>query len=481
MLAIALILAAAPDAGTPAEALKACVAKTVKSDAVCALRTPDAGLAWVESASVERDTLIQSARDFLNDQAKAWNRGDLEAFVASYADDATFITPGGVTHGRDQVLARYKSRYPDKAAMGTLTFEFIEVRPTVGTISAAMKWGLTFANKKKAPVGRAHPRRAAAARQLVDGRSGRVDVSELHVTTPVRFKAADGLELGGVLFQPASGPPQGLAVIAPAMAVLQRMYRAFAAHLADQGFATLTFDYRGIGDSAPKSLRGYQATASDWGALDLTGAIDFARSSVGPGPSTPASTPLRVNGGLPTFVIGHSIGGQLLGLCPRAPTLSAAVLVAAQTGYWKMWDGIGRAAMWLNWHVMPSVSRSVGFLPMHALRQGENVPLGVALEWAQWGRQPNYLLSSELARQQRGHETLKIPLRAYAISDDSYAPQRSVEGLLELYASAPRELKVVTPRDFGTQRIGHFGIFRREFREKFYDDVASWLRAKVAA
>jgi uncharacterized protein (TIGR02246 family) len=153
LLAIALILTAAPDAGTPAESLKACVAKTVKSDAVCALRTADAGLAWVETPALERDALSQSVRDFLNEQARAWNRGDIEAFVASYADDATFITPGGVTHGRDQVLARYKSRYPDKAAMGTLTFEVIEVRPTVGTVSAAMKWGLTFANKKKPPVG----------------------------------------------------------------------------------------------------------------------------------------------------------------------------------------------------------------------------------------------------------------------------------------------------------------------------------------
>ena len=54
-------------------------------------------------------------------QVAAWNRGDLEAFTAMYADDCTFVTPNGVTRGRTEVLERYRGRYPDRAAMGTLT------------------------------------------------------------------------------------------------------------------------------------------------------------------------------------------------------------------------------------------------------------------------------------------------------------------------------------------------------------------------
>lgn len=279
------------------------------------------------------------------------------------------------------------------------------------------------------------------------------------MSEPVRFSAADGASLGGALFLPEAAP-KAIAIVAPAMAVLQRMYRAFAGHLADQGIATLTFDYRGVGESAPPSLRGFHATATEWGTQDLTAAIDFARQRFGD---------------RPTFVVGHSIGGQLLGMCPRAPTLRAAVLVAAQSGYWKMWSGPARAGMWLNWHAMPLLSRAVGYLPMRAARQGENVPLGVALEWATWGRHPRYIASSALAH----HAELKIPLRAYIIEDDGYAPQRSVEELLTFYASAPKEVRVVTPADFGTRRIGHFGIFRREFRAQFYDDVARWLSEKA--
>jgi predicted alpha/beta hydrolase len=290
----------------------------------------------------------------------------------------------------------------------------------------------------------------------VDGGAGRVDVSE-----SVRFDAADRYALGGTLFAP-EGEASAICVVAPAMAVLQRMYRAFAGHLADHGIATLTFDYRGIGESAPGSLRGFEATATQWGTQDITGAIDFAR---------------RRFGDRPTFLVGHSIGGQLLGLCPRAPTLSGAVLVAAQSGYWKMWSGPARALMWTWWRAMPRLVRATGYLPMQALKQGENVPKGVALEWAQWGRHPRYLMSSPVAH----HDALTIPLLAYLIEDDRYAVPRSVEELLRFYASAPKELRRVSPGAFGTRQIGHFGIFRREFRAQFYDDVVQWILAKAGS
>lgn len=64
----------------------------------------------------------------LDRQVQAWNRGDLEAFVSVYAEDASFVSPSGLTLGRQAVLDRYRKRYPDKAAMGTLSLEVLETR-----------------------------------------------------------------------------------------------------------------------------------------------------------------------------------------------------------------------------------------------------------------------------------------------------------------------------------------------------------------
>jgi len=83
-------------------------------------------------------------------QSAAWNRGDLEAFVSAYAEDATFLSTSGVTHGKAAVLARYRKRYPDQKAMGTLTLTVMEARPlgvdvasgTVNALSVAAHWRL---------------------------------------------------------------------------------------------------------------------------------------------------------------------------------------------------------------------------------------------------------------------------------------------------------------------------------------------------
>jgi len=73
-----------------------------------------------------------AARDLLTLQTEAWNRGDLAAFCSVYDDDATFVSPSGLTRGRDQVLERYRSRYPDQAAMGRLSLEVLEMRTAEG-------------------------------------------------------------------------------------------------------------------------------------------------------------------------------------------------------------------------------------------------------------------------------------------------------------------------------------------------------------
>jgi uncharacterized protein (TIGR02246 family) len=86
----------------------------------------------------------------LTQQLGAWNRGDLEGFSSFYADDAVFLSPKGVTRGRAQVLARYKSRYTDQAAMGTLSFNFVDVRADETYASVGAEWKLSYPDKPAA-------------------------------------------------------------------------------------------------------------------------------------------------------------------------------------------------------------------------------------------------------------------------------------------------------------------------------------------
>lgn len=65
-------------------------------------------------------------------QVAAWNRGDVAGFCEAYAEDALFVSPSGLTRGRAEVEARYRRRYPDGKAMGTLAIEPLEVRELWG-------------------------------------------------------------------------------------------------------------------------------------------------------------------------------------------------------------------------------------------------------------------------------------------------------------------------------------------------------------
>lgn len=84
----------------------------------------------------------------LERQVAAWNRGDLEAFCAVYAEDAIFLSPSGVTRTRQAVLDRYLERYPDAASQGVLAIEPLEVRVLGSAVSVAGRWTIT---RKDAP------------------------------------------------------------------------------------------------------------------------------------------------------------------------------------------------------------------------------------------------------------------------------------------------------------------------------------------
>jgi uncharacterized protein (TIGR02246 family) len=70
-----------------------------------------------------------AVRALLEAQASAWNAGDIEGFMAGYwkSDATEFAGAGGLLRGRQAVLDRYRRTYPDRKAMGQLTFSDLEI------------------------------------------------------------------------------------------------------------------------------------------------------------------------------------------------------------------------------------------------------------------------------------------------------------------------------------------------------------------
>lgn len=278
------------------------------------------------------------------------------------------------------------------------------------------------------------------------------------IVEPVSLAADDGHRLGVTLVRAVSDRPTvGVIVVAGAMAVRANRYTKLARSFARSGYHVLTFDYRGVGDSLSGAVRSSRAKLHEWGELDLAAVLAHAEARF---PE------------LPLFFLGHSVGGQLFGLVPPGK-VRAAALFASQSGYWGHWSGMGRAAMVALWAAIPGLARTVGYLPMRALRQGDDVPAGVALEWASWGRDPRYILKWARERPKaQAFESYRGKLALFSFDDDVYAPQKAVAALADAYVAASKSHVHLSPRDLKKRTIGHFALLREAYEDSL------WARAK---
>ena len=288
-------------------------------------------------------------------------------------------------------------------------------------------------------------------------------------TDDITVPAADGYALGATLFLPR-GAKSHAVLINSATATPRKIYRGFAGYLARRGCAVLTYDYRGIGDSRqkavegynqPRSLVGFKASMSDWAALDVTAAVAWMRERYRH---------------LPLGYIGHSFGGQALGLLADNGEVSRALLIASQAGYWRLMASPERYRVYamLNFVGLP-LARLLGYMPGWA-GIGEDLPKGVFQQWVDWVMSPHYLFDSRLAALQN-FPKYRGALRAICLSDDPWATRPAVEMLYAGFSSITPEIIDVSPGEVGAAKIGHFGFFRPEHRDTLWRGAAEWIQA----
>ena len=283
----------------------------------------------------------------------------------------------------------------------------------------------------------------------------------------MKFPALDGYELGGVHF--ASGheiEPTIAVIIAGGGGIPARRYRHFAAFLASSGIPVLTFDYRGVGMSRPKRLRGFKASAEDWSELDCGGAIAWTRRQY---PSAELA------------VVAHSISSLIVGGAKNIGECSRMVFIAAHTGYFGDYSKHYRIPMAVLWHVvMPLLTRLFGYFPARKLGLGEDIPAGMAMQWAA-RRTPDFRPEATAPDPSRARAMLarfrdiKMPVFALSFSDDAFATEKGTRRLLAVYPGLTVQYECVKPAQMGLANIGHFGFFRRDAKTMLWPMVLSYL------
>lgn len=240
--------------------------------------------------------------------------------------------------------------------------------------------------------------------------------------------------------------------MAPGSGIPRRFYFDFCGYFADQGYTVLTWDWRGIGDSAPDSLKGFDADMMDWATLDQPAALDW----------------LYADCGLPITAVGHSFGGQVFGLYEYPQRFHQLILLAAGNAYWRMWSFPSRYFFRSSVAVLGAITRLAGYLPGKTLGLGTDLPRGVALQWFGWCSRPDY----------HGHwqraETIAAPALSFGFSDDSYAPVAQRKWLLNRYGGK-KTFVTTEPGSFNLRRIGHLDFFRSRHKDSLWPELQKYL------
>lgn len=241
-------------------------------------------------------------------------------------------------------------------------------------------------------------------------------------------------------------------LICPATGITKNFYHAFAEWLSKQGYSVLSFDFRGIGESLHGPLKNSKASINDWGIYDIPAAIE---------------TLLERTQAEKVIIVGHSAGGQLLGITSNYNKVAKVLAIAGSTGHVKGLKGKTKILAPVMFNVIFPVSSFLkGYGATQFIGMGENLPKNVAKQWAEFCSKPGYVMNA-IGKSifEDYHQEIQCPITSFWATDDEIATQANVKDLLRLYPNAPTKLIELNPQQHGYKQIGHMSMFKKSHQK----------------
>ncbi|WP_436897760.1 alpha/beta hydrolase family protein [Acinetobacter gyllenbergii] len=262
----------------------------------------------------------------------------------------------------------------------------------------------------------------------------------------------DGYQLAAQFYPAQEQSKPYPILICPATGITKNFYHAFADWLSQQGYDVLSFDFRGIGESLHGALKDSTACINDWGIYDIPAAIE---------------TLLDRTQAEKVMIVGHSAGGQLLGITSNYQKVAKVLAIAGSTGHVKGLKGKTKILAPVMFNVIfPVSSFFKGYGVTQFIGMGENLPKNVAKQWAEFCSKPGYVMNA-IGKTifEDYHQDIQCPITSFWASDDEIATQANVKDLLRLYPNAPTKLIELNPQQHGYKQIGHMLMFKKSHQK----------------
>ena len=265
-------------------------------------------------------------------------------------------------------------------------------------------------------------------------------MKELVLQTPDQFP------ISVKIFEPEI-PNRKLLVINSATGVRQQVYFSFAKYLAEQGFTVITYDYRGIGESKPRKMKGFEASMRIWGTNDFKTVTTFIKENY------PDYT---------KFCLGHSVGALILGMNEDSVIFKKFIFVATQDAYigHLSWRVAVTAALGFGIAVPVTVILK-GYFPAHRFGLGESLPKGSAYDWRTLIL--NKKSTSRLYEKIEKDHSKDLNQEAFIIhaEDDTWVTMKGMESLMNnSYPNMKKTYQEIKVSESPKKQVGHINFFR---------------------
>lgn len=275
----------------------------------------------------------------------------------------------------------------------------------------------------------------------------------------IKINCSDGLELSATLYLPRE--LKAAIMVCPATGIRKRFYHAFAKFLAENGYGVITFENRAIGDSKGDSINGVNASLVNWGSLDMSAVLEELKQRF---PN------------VDYHLVGHSAGGQLIGLMRNAEEIKSVFNFACSSGSihharfpFKLYS-----AFFLYFYI-PVSNFLFGHAKMQWIGMGEPLPKLVASEWARWCRGKGYV-KVDLDHKIKEHVYNELSFDSIWLhaTDDEIANYENVHDMIRVHPNIKAEVVTLHPEKLGYKDIGHMKFFSSK-RKQLWQYAIDWL------
>lgn len=280
------------------------------------------------------------------------------------------------------------------------------------------------------------------------------------ITKDILITCHDGYQLKASVFVP-NQPTRGGVMMAPATGIKRQFYSHFARFLCEQGYGVITFDNRGIGQSLNGSVAKSNASLQCWGEQDLPAVLNTLQQEF-------KDTHYHL--------VGHSAGGQLVGLMHNAQQLASMFNVACSSGSLRNMPlpYAIKAHFFMNL-VIPVSNLLVGHTKSQLFGMGEPLPRRAASQWRRWCNGQGYVkMAFGHSVKQHWYDDLTIPAKWLYALDDDIANKTNVEDMVSVFSKSPATIASLCPSQLGLKEIGHMKFFSRK-SQVLWPQVIQWF------